>query len=105
MTEIRAQAVSWSGLALLATLLSIWLKVAAAPSEIVVGTIAQLVIGAALGGAPLAGDAPRPKSLAIDEGQYPALAVAVALSAVVPTLIANALFPSPRTVTARRTSP
>jgi hypothetical protein len=36
----------WLGLALIATLLSIWLKVATALSEIVVGTIAQLIIGA-----------------------------------------------------------
>ena len=57
MTEIWAQAALWLGLALLATLLSIWLKVATALSEIVVGTIAQLVIGAARGGALLAGDA------------------------------------------------
>jgi glutathione-regulated potassium-efflux system ancillary protein KefC len=35
----------WVGLALLATLLAIWLKVATALSEIVVGTVAQLVIG------------------------------------------------------------
>ncbi len=57
MTEIWAQAALWLGLALVATLLSIWLKVATALSEIVVGTIAQLIIGAALGGALLAGDA------------------------------------------------
>ena len=64
MTEIWAQAALWLGLALLATLLSIWLKVATALSEIVVGTIAQLVIGAALGGALLAGDASWLKFLA-----------------------------------------
>ena len=57
MTEIWAQAALWLGLALVATLLSIWLKVATALSEMVVGTIAQLIIGAALGGALLAGDA------------------------------------------------
>jgi len=39
------------GLALVATLLAIWLKVSTALSEIVVGsTVAQLVIGAAIGG-------------------------------------------------------
>jgi Kef-type K+ transport system membrane component KefB len=37
-------------------LLSIWLRIATALSEIVVGTIAQLLIGAVLGGALLAGD-------------------------------------------------
>ena len=57
MTEIWAQAALWLGLALVATLVSIWLRVATALSEIVVGTIAQLIIGAALGGALLAGDA------------------------------------------------
>lgn len=56
MTEIWAQAALWLGLALIATLLSIGLKVATALSEIVVGTIAQLIIGAAIGGALLAGD-------------------------------------------------
>jgi len=39
----------WLGLALLATLLSIWFKIATALSEIVVGTVAQLVIGALIG--------------------------------------------------------
>lgn len=57
MTEIWAQAALWLGLALLASLLSIHLRVATALSEIVVGTIAQLIIGALLGSALLAGDA------------------------------------------------
>lgn len=57
MTEIWAQTSLWLGLALVATLLSIRLRVAPALSEIVVGTVAQLAIGAALGGALLAGDA------------------------------------------------
>lgn len=64
MTEIWTQAALWLGLALLASLLSIWLRVATALSEIVVGTIAQLSIGAALGGALLAGDASWIKFLA-----------------------------------------
>ena len=51
MTEIWAQAALWLGLALLATLLSIRLRIATALSEIVVGTIAQLILGALLGGA------------------------------------------------------
>ena len=57
MTEIWAQASLWLGLALAASLLSVWFRVATALSEIVVGTIAQLLIGAALGSALLAGDA------------------------------------------------
>lgn len=57
MTEIWAQAALWLTLALVASLLSIWFKMATALSEIVVGTIAQLIIGALLGSALLAGDA------------------------------------------------
>jgi Kef-type K+ transport system membrane component KefB len=48
----------WVGLALLATLLSIWLRIATALSEIVVGTVAQLFIGALIGTAVLQTDAP-----------------------------------------------
>lgn len=57
MTEIWAQASLWLGLALVASLLSIWFRIATALSEIVVGTIAQLLIGAIIGSALLAGDA------------------------------------------------
>ncbi|MEE4609320.1 MAG: cation:proton antiporter [Desulfobacteraceae bacterium] len=46
MTETWFLATLWLGLALAATLLSIWLRIATALSEIVVGTVAQLVIGA-----------------------------------------------------------
>ena len=56
MTEIWTLAALWLGLALVATLLSIWLRIATALSEIVVGTIAQLAIGAALGAAMLGTD-------------------------------------------------
>lgn len=56
MTDIYALAALWLGLALVATLLSIWLRVATALSEIVVGTIAQLIIGAIVGGAVLGAD-------------------------------------------------
>src|SRR5438477_2111503 len=56
MTEIWALAALWLGLALLAPLLSIWLKVANALSEILVGTAAQLVLGAAFGAAFLGAD-------------------------------------------------
>lgn len=51
MTHYWALAALWLGLALVATLLSIWLRVATALSEIAVGTVAQLIIGAAVGGA------------------------------------------------------
>ncbi|WP_416413877.1 cation:proton antiporter [Pantoea sp. App145] len=56
MTEIWFQAALWLGLALVATLLSIYLRIATALSEIVVGTIAQLFIGALLGATVLAGN-------------------------------------------------
>jgi Kef-type K+ transport system membrane component KefB len=57
MTETWALAALWLGLALAATLLSIWFRIATALSEIVVGTVAQLVIGALLGAAVLGTDA------------------------------------------------
>lgn len=56
MTEIWALAALWLGLALVATLISIWLRVATALSEIVVGTIAQLFIGALIGTSVLGAD-------------------------------------------------
>ncbi len=56
MTEIWALAALWVGLALIATLLSIWLRVATALSEIVVGTAAQLILGAVIGAAALGTD-------------------------------------------------
>lgn len=40
----------WVGLALVATLLAIWFKISTALSEIVIGTVAQLVIGVFLTG-------------------------------------------------------
>jgi glutathione-regulated potassium-efflux system ancillary protein KefC len=49
MTGIFSLAALWLGLALIATLLSIWLGIATALSEIVVGTVAQLLIGASVG--------------------------------------------------------
>ncbi len=45
----------WVGLALVATLIAIWLKLSTALSEIVVGTVAQLVIGTFVGAEVLAG--------------------------------------------------
>jgi hypothetical protein len=50
VTATWPQATLWLGLALLASLLSIWLRVATAMSEIVVGAIAQLPIGAFVAG-------------------------------------------------------
>lgn len=56
MTDIFAHAALWLGLALVATLLSIWLGIATAMSEIVVGTVAQLLLGALIGSAVLGTD-------------------------------------------------
>jgi len=56
VTEIYTLATLWLGLALLATLLSIWLRIATAMSEIIVGTVAQLIIGAAIGASALGTD-------------------------------------------------
>jgi len=49
MHEVWGLAALWLGLALIATLLSIWFRIATALSEIVVGTVAQLIIGALIG--------------------------------------------------------
>jgi glutathione-regulated potassium-efflux system ancillary protein KefC len=56
MTGVWALAALWLGLALAASLLSIWLRISTALSEIVVGTIAQLIIGAAVGASVLGTD-------------------------------------------------
>src|SRR5213593_3253219 len=49
MDNVWFLAAVWVGLALIATLLAIWLRIATALSEIVVGTDAQLVIGVIVG--------------------------------------------------------
>jgi len=49
MQNVWAQASLWVGLALIATLLAIWFKISTALTEIVVGTVAQLIIGALVG--------------------------------------------------------
>jgi Kef-type K+ transport system membrane component KefB len=49
MENLWFLAAVWVGLALIATLLAIWLRVSTALSEIVVGIVAQLVIGAIVG--------------------------------------------------------
>ena len=56
MTAVWALAALWLGLALIASLLSIWFRISTALSEIVVGTIAQLIIGAAIGSSLLGTD-------------------------------------------------
>jgi Kef-type K+ transport system membrane component KefB len=54
MGNVWSLAALWIRLALVATLLAIWFRVSTALSEIVVGTVAQLIIGV-LGGATLGG--------------------------------------------------
>src|SRR5713226_2112770 len=49
MEQVWFAAALWLVLALIATLLSIWLRISTALSEIVVGIVAQLVIGALIG--------------------------------------------------------
>ncbi|MGB9624687.1 MAG: cation:proton antiporter [Phycisphaerae bacterium] len=58
MTDVWLTAALWLGLALVAALLSIWLRVATALSEIVVGTVAQLIIGGIAGTAALGAGEP-----------------------------------------------
>ncbi len=56
MTGVWTLATLWLGLAIIAGLLSVWLRVSTALSEIVVGTVAQLIVGAAVGSAVLGTD-------------------------------------------------
>jgi len=49
MDQVWLVAALWLVLALVATLLSIWFRIATALSEIVVGTVAQSIIGALIG--------------------------------------------------------
>jgi glutathione-regulated potassium-efflux system ancillary protein KefC len=56
MTNTWVLSALWVGLALVATLLAIWFRVSTALSEIVVGTVAQLIIGAILGRGGLLGN-------------------------------------------------
>ena len=49
MENVWVLAALWVGLALVATLLAIWFRISTALTEIVVGTVAQLVIGAFVG--------------------------------------------------------
>src|SRR5262249_60182182 len=56
MTSVWALAALWLSLALIAGLFSIWLRISTALSEIVVGTVAQLIFGALIGSAVLGTD-------------------------------------------------
>ncbi len=58
MEQVWSLAALWVGLALVATLLSIWFRISTALSEIVVGTVAQLLIGALVGSEALGMKAP-----------------------------------------------
>lgn len=60
MTNAWALSALWVGLALIATLLAIWFKVSTALSEIVVGTVAQLIIAVMLGTGGLQGSGTAP---------------------------------------------
>ena len=58
MDNVWFLAALWVGLALVATLIAIWLRISTALSEIVVGTVAQLLIGAVIGRGSLGGTSP-----------------------------------------------
>jgi Kef-type K+ transport system membrane component KefB len=58
MTEVWSHAALWLGLAVVATLLAIWLRISTALSEIVVGTVAQLALGTFIGIEALGAKAP-----------------------------------------------
>ncbi len=56
MTSVWALFTLWVALALIASLLSVWLRVSTALTEICVGTLAQLILGTALGASVLGSD-------------------------------------------------
>lgn len=58
MDQVWVLAATWLLLALIAVLIANWLHISTALSEIVVGTVAQLIIGAAVGAQALGGKAP-----------------------------------------------
>ena len=64
MTPVWALFTLWAGLALIASLLSVWLRVSTALTEIIVGTAAQLIIGTAFGATALGSEEPWIKFLA-----------------------------------------
>ena len=49
MTEVWALAAFWFGLALIAGVLAKWLRISSAMAEVVMGTLAQLILGATIG--------------------------------------------------------
>jgi glutathione-regulated potassium-efflux system ancillary protein KefC len=49
MTDVWALAALWLGLALIATLFAIWFRVSTALTEIIVGTVAQFILGGLIG--------------------------------------------------------
>ena len=59
MTAVWTLVTLWLGLALIASLLSAWLRVSTALTEIVVGTLAQLIIGTPFGATALGIDEPK----------------------------------------------
>jgi len=64
MTTVWTLFTVWVGLALVASLLSVWLRVSTALTEICVGTAAQLILGTAFGASILGSDEPWIKFLA-----------------------------------------
>ena len=78
MENVWFAAALWVGLALVATLLAIWLKISTALTEILVGTVAAFALSLMIGG-----DVLNPRAH---------LVATVIGSAVVPTLVANAFF-------------
>ena len=56
MTAVWSLFTLWVGLALIAGLLAMWLRVSTALTEIIVGTAAQLIIGTAFGATALGSD-------------------------------------------------
>ena len=77
MTNVWALASLWIGLAVIATLFAIWFRVSTALTEIIVGTVAQLVLGSLIA----------PNVLGTDEGWIKFLA---GLGAIVLTFLAGA---------------
>lgn len=77
MQNVWVLASLWVGLALIATLLGIWFKISTALTEIVVGTVAQLIIGAIVGTGGL-------------EGQTPWISFLAGTGAIVLTFLAGA---------------
>jgi hypothetical protein len=111
MTNVWFVAALWVGPALLATLLAIWLRISTALTEIVVGTVAQLVIwyytlmmstGLTFGTiSALFGL----NHGIISQAQYSYRVATVIGSAVVPTMIARARVSCRRTCCRRSRSP